>query len=1262
MKRPLVPIIIILSLILSFSGLIPTAQATSLYPLFDLDQDGIPNSMENAGWYNLAGGPYLTDPHKADSDKDGLTDGEEKLFNTDPLDPKSPGIAVKYESAFKTIEYYSTTDPAYLAATQGGDQYLLTEALVVRRGTTFKIAAANSSPWTLTISGAGLTALTPVRDPARGGWKVTVPAGGTVGSYTATISDGVWSKSMGIYVIFELPTDLTQAQIDTYLYDDDPTNKRDEVAVWWRAMDWPYYNENSETFTPCLESDPICSEWQYHTNSGFAQAFWTEQYTRKALVTFTLPAIQGKTSQYTAAEAIAVKADQSVRVNFSSVKNSFSSATNYQYFPTGHEATPYRMDGGACETQAGVFTSLLRSAGIAARPFVMDYNKTEGHGEGGNFGVFEYDTAVMLWVKGPAVAANQWYAERTFTGAEDEWQSTPIWSAGTTGMRPLADVGIYSPSGNRFNKFQDYHADAIHAANEGWDWQNGSAGGGMVNTEWTGIDVPGAEFEWYNRDFKWDSRKPLQIQQSPYLDILNCQLWQADGWAPSEWYPMDDLRYASLPPGRDARQTYYLPVGIPSGPTDIENWPYNPKPTSCSPSTSQAACDDFIAAWQATCAALPGQDLSLRASTAGIQQVQPTVSNLNKSVQLGNILNSAGVDSNGDGRFDQMVVQFIVVSSQAGEFQLGGWLRAGDKWIRANPSRVSLTAGLQTQQITFDGQLIGDNQIDGPYQVEAIWVASSDQAVSVMALSEEMVAYQTYSYTSYPYRAKAFAVRAASIVRNFSHTGTDTNADGLFDSITISVPLNIAIPGTFKVEGDLYDGQGRFIGHAEWTGSGALALLEYAVAGTVPPYSLEHLNLEDANGKRLASFYAPVYKIEDLGSKLNLGNIVLGSGSAVLAPQSITPTNLFTATPVDLNANGRYDQLNIAATVNVTTGGSYWMEGLLIDDRSMPVSWSVSDPQTLTVGDNRTIEMTFDGRILFDQLPLVGSQEFTLVAVKIFSGSPGAATLEADVPVTEFATDAYSRTQFEPSGFPYTLFQDDLEAGVTKWSIVAPSQWSLSSNIWRSWTHAWVANGNLVNSGLLSLGAPLDLTDYSSPWLRFSTAYQFSGSDSVVLEVSTDGVQWTPLKNYQGTTTYWSTELVDLSAYGKTAGVRFRFNAQSHTGSIWYIDDVFVNAGPAINSASFTYPAPVVTLVNTTFTAAYVSIDHTLPMVYKWNFCGVAKEVSSPTVVHMFTAAGNCLVTLTVESGYDSVAAPSQTVSVSSSGLMINIYLPIVKK
>jgi hypothetical protein len=62
----------------------------------DVDGDGLPNSVEETGWYNAAGGPFVTNYLDSDSDDDGLSDGQEKLYNTHPLYDHSPGIFVEY--------------------------------------------------------------------------------------------------------------------------------------------------------------------------------------------------------------------------------------------------------------------------------------------------------------------------------------------------------------------------------------------------------------------------------------------------------------------------------------------------------------------------------------------------------------------------------------------------------------------------------------------------------------------------------------------------------------------------------------------------------------------------------------------------------------------------------------------------------------------------------------------------------------------------------------------------------------------------------------------------------------------------------------------------------------------------------------------------------------------------------------------------------------------------------------------------------------
>ena len=170
--------------------------------------------------------------------------------------------------------------------------------------------------------------------------------------------------------------------------------------------------------------------------------------------------------------------------------------------------------------------------------------------------------------------------------------------------------------------------------------------------------------------------------------------------------------------------------------------------------------------------------------------------------------------------------------------------------------------------------------------------------------------------------------------------------------------------------------------------------------------------------------------------------------------------------------------------------------------------------------------------------------------------------------------------------------------------------------------------------------------------LRFTNAYRMaSANDKGTLEVSTDGATWTALATYtNGSTFHWGTEQVDLSAYGETANVRLRFKAQSQSGLLWYLDDIYLNAWPAVKTASFTYPTPVVAGADTTLTASYTSIDTTLPVTYKWNFCGVEQQVTTPDIMYRFPNAGDCLVTLTVQNPYDSAVASPQTIYVNPSG------------
>ena len=1245
MKYRIFSSILIISLILSLLSNATPVKAEDLFPSPDSDGDGISNVMETAGWYITSYGPYRTDPNKADSDGDGLSDGEEKLFNTGPLDAKSPGIAVKYDSSFQTIEYFSTSDSRYQTMVRGGDHYLMRYSMVVRRGTTFNLIGPPTAA--LAITGQGLTPLTGVLDPVHGGWAVSVPIDGTVGTYTATFTLGTWTKSMPLYVIFELPPDLSEDQVDAFLYDEDTANKKDEVVVWFKAPERQYIDPL------CPDPDnpeAPCSAWEYHYAMAYTQAFWTEQFRNSTFITHTMPAINGKTTIDQATQAIADWSDRIFRVNYTNIVTNFSSAV-----ATWNDGTGTTMVGGGCESTAGVFTSMLRSAGIASRIYTVDYSKTIGHGEPTWLvgSAEEYDNSVMFW------SGHQWKSERNYGGEEGAYYP---FNGGTTGIFPFAGI-LGSPNWY----YNDEYGDLFVTIGPDWDFQNGSSGGGMVNTVWAN-GVPQAEWSSINRDYMWDSKTPLQIVQSPNIELFNCQIWRGDNWAPSEW------RGTSNPVGRNAAQTYNLPAGVPDPANPIENWPYNPQPTACSESTTTAACDAFKASWSTVCTPISGASASMTSNVLMMPVSRSTNNKINSNIltnlassktnilqdetpKLRDIIDNYGVDRDGDGLYDELVIKFEVSNTVTGEYQFGGWLRIGDTKYRLSTTRATLTPGKHTIETSFYGQVIGDKKVTGPYKVEALWVAPADQPILQIVEPDKMLEYKEYNYSTKPFKANQFKIQASRFADNYSHQGIDDNNDGLYETIQVNTPLNISIPGKYKVEGDLYDSQGEFVGSATWEGNNAKAALRFNVTKTKPPYTVQHLMLTKANGEPLDYRYATIYEITDMEGRIAGGSISLippqMSSTGRVGLMSVTPVS-YTILPVDTDGNGKYDKLVVNVGVTVTnTLGYYRIEGLLEDEHDTPVAWSVSETQALVDG-SQLMTLEFDGKMLYDQLPLANDpHSFKLIALRIYSGNnPTSTTVQATVPVA-ITTEAYSRSKFEPSSTALNMFQDDQESGSEKWSTTG-SLFNITSNEWRSWSQAWMANSSSPANATLAMATPLDLSNYAAPAIKFTTAYRMaSANDYVDLEASTDGTTWNKLATYTGTTTYWTTQLVDLTSLGKNPSVSLRFNVHAQSGLLYYIDDVYLNAWPAVNSASYTYtPTPVVAGSSATYTASYTSIDMTLPVTYSWDFGdGTAPVLNStnPSVTHTFMNPGDYNVQLTVKNLYDS-AIKSQSVHAASPG------------
>jgi len=414
----------------------------------DVDGDGLPNVVEENGWHNAAGGPYRTDSFDADSDDDGLTDGQEKLYDTDPFNDHSPGIYVEHQEDFQTKQYFpwQRYGSKYIALPEPfapwGEQ-----SFVVRRGTTFSVGGPVDAEIEIDGSIGSLTTLTAVRDPCAGRWDIYVPSWGTVGTYTITVRDGSWSKSLNLYVIFELPTGLSDAFVDNFLYDDDPENVRDTSSIVYYEGEYEGKREyDHEDYDWIPEG-----EWISH---GYAWLFDNQQYTDYVFEDHVIEAINGQTNTWDAADALGLRVDQVTCFgNPRPLGDSWCVLHPHWCYP--------HTNINQCTNIAALLVAFNRAAGIPSRPVFMDLRHS----------TFDHSTEVWTNPWGPW----DWYVMRGYFPEGDCWDEPP-----TPPSYPLSYEGGYLPLISPLGWYD--WGRGVFAASENWSW------GGLDGDGWRGAD------------------------------------------------------------------------------------------------------------------------------------------------------------------------------------------------------------------------------------------------------------------------------------------------------------------------------------------------------------------------------------------------------------------------------------------------------------------------------------------------------------------------------------------------------------------------------------------------------------------------------------------------------------------------------------------------------------------------------------------------------------------------------------------------------
>lgn len=245
------------------------------------------------------------------------------------------------------------------------------------------------------------------------------------------------------------------------------------------------------------------------------------------------------------------------------------------------------------------------------------------------------------------------------------------------------------------------------------------------------------------------------------------------------------------------------------------------------------------------------------------------------------------------------------------------------------------------------------------------------------------------------------ATSLGSLTGNYSDMGGDTDGDGLYNSLKLSVGVQIDQPTTYYMVAWLENGSGMEIA---WASTGAtlgagthtLDLLfdgrVIRASGLDGPYNISRVELRVVDDDFL------VDAADDVHTTAAYQHTDFDSPDVAF-------TGSFSDAGVDTNTDGLYDLLRINLGLDVQEAGTYTVTGELEGSDSIAVA---STTASLSTG-GQTVDLDFDGQLIF-QHRKDGPYHLRKLRVEDASGN------RIDLIYDAYTTSAYTYGQFQHGG------------------------------------------------------------------------------------------------------------------------------------------------------------------------------------------------------------------------------------------------------
>jgi len=207
-------------------------------------------------------------------------------------------------------------------------------------------------------------------------------------------------------------------------------------------------------------------------------------------------------------------------------------------------------------------------------------------------------------------------------------------------------------------------------------------------------------------------------------------------------------------------------------------------------------------------------------------------------------ITDCGRDTDSNSLYNYLTVKLDLNIVRAGNFSMSGILLSNGTYIASVFNSTYLDAGPKTMYFSFDGPVIHSSRANGPYTLKIMLSDGIHGKIETRNTS-------TYFYTQ-------FESSTATFTGTYSDHGVDTDSDGLFNFLSLSIGVDASATGDYTVSGHLLDSTGEPVTFATnhtclETGIHNISLsfdgadiFTHAMNG---PYTIRDLQLLDSDGK-----------------------------------------------------------------------------------------------------------------------------------------------------------------------------------------------------------------------------------------------------------------------------------------------------------------------------------------------------------------------------------------------------------------------------